>query len=159
MTLFRSVLCGPSSVLYGQASTGGLVNYSSKMPIDTPYHEIMTQIGNHDNYQVGCDFSGPVDENGKVLYRIVGIGRDARTQVSEIKDERLAIAPSLTIRPDSDTTLTLLGGFQRDPDGGLFNPVPSSGTLFSNPNGRLGPDQYFGDPGTDRSAEHTSELQ
>src|SRR3546814_20253316 len=82
------VLYGPSSVLYGQGSPGGLVNYSSKLPIDTPYHEIMTQIGNHDNYQVGFDFSGPVDENGKVLYRIVGIGRDARTPVSEIKEER-----------------------------------------------------------------------
>src|SRR3546814_2363403 len=43
------VLYGPSSVLYGQGSPGGLVNYSSKLPIDTPYHEIMTQIGNHDN--------------------------------------------------------------------------------------------------------------
>src|SRR3546814_12356805 len=80
---------------------------------------------------------------------------DWSSDVCSSDRERLAIAPSLTIRPDSDTTLTLLGGFQRDPDGGLFNPVPSSGTLFSNPNGRLGPDQYFGDPGTD----HLSRTQ
>lgn len=143
------VLFGPSSVLYGQGNPGGLVNFVSKLPTDTPYHEIMMQAGNHDNYQLGFDFSGPLDKDGTVLYRITGLGRDAETQVSDIKDQRIAIAPSVTIRPDRNTTFTLQGGYQRDPNGGLFNPVTASGTLFANPNGRLGPDQYFGDPNTD----------
>lgn len=143
------VLFGPSSVLYGQGSPGGLANFVSKQPTETPYHEIVMQAGNHNNYQLGFDFSGPVDRDRTVLYRITGLGRDARTQVSNIKDQRIAIAPSLTIRPDRNTTFTLQGGYQRDPNGGLFNPVPSSGTLFANPNGRLGPDQYFGNPDTD----------
>lgn len=143
------VLFGPSSVLYGQGNPGGMVNFISKLPTETPFHEVMLQAGNHDNYQLGFDFSGPLDQDGTILYRITGIGRDAGTQVSAIKDERVAIAPSLTIRPDRDTNLTLQAGYQRDPQGGLFNPVTASGTLFSNPNGRLGPDQYFGNPNTD----------
>lgn len=143
------VLHGPASVLYGQGSPGGLVNYSSKLPTDTPYHEIMAQIGNHNTYQLGFDFSGPVDQAGTVLYRVTGVARDAETQVSQIKDQRLAIAPSVTLKPDHDTTLTLQGSFQRDPNGGLFDVVPANGTLFANRNGRLGPDQYFGDPNRD----------
>ena len=143
------VLFGPSSVLYGQGNPGGLVNFVSKQPTDTPYHEVMLTAGNHDNYQLGFDFSGPLDKDGTVLYRITGLGRDSDTQVSAIKDDRVAIAPSVTIRPDRFTTLTVDAGYQRDPDGGLFNPVPASGTLTANPNGRLGPDQYFGNPNTD----------
>ncbi|CAB3728602.1 Ferrichrome outer membrane transporter/phage receptor [Paraburkholderia phenoliruptrix] len=143
------VLHGPASVLYGQGSPGGLVNYVSKLPMEQPYHEVMMQVGNHNNYQLGFDLSGPVDANGTVLYRVTGVARTAETQVSEIKDQRLAIAPSVTIRPDRDTTFTLQGSFQRDPNGGLFNPVPAGATLFSNPNGQLGPDKYFGDPNRD----------
>ncbi|MGC7404052.1 TonB-dependent siderophore receptor [Pandoraea pneumonica] len=143
------VMFGPSSVLYGQGNPGGLVNYTSKLPTEQAQHEITLQIGNHNTYQAGFDLSGPVNADGTVLYRVVGLARDAKTQVSAIKDERLAIAPSITFKPDRDTSFTLLGGYQRDPAGGLFNPVPASGTLFANPNGRLGPDQYFGDPNRD----------
>ncbi|CAH2789800.1 MAG: Ferrichrome-iron receptor [uncultured Caballeronia sp.] len=49
----------------------------------------------------------------------------------------------MTIRPDRDTTFTLQGSFQQDPNGGLFNPVTASGTLFANPNGQLGPLPVF----------------
>ncbi|MFM0752127.1 TonB-dependent siderophore receptor [Paraburkholderia strydomiana] len=150
------VLHGPASVLYGQGSPGGLVNYVSKLPTEQPYHELMMQIGNHNNYQLGFDFSGPVDKNGTVLYRLTGVARTAETQVSAIKDQRLAIAPSVTIRPNRDTTFTLQGSFQRDPNGGLFNPVPAGATLFSNPNGQLGPDKYFGDP--DRDGMHRTQY-
>ncbi len=150
------VLHGPASVLYGQGSPGGLVNYVSKLPMEQPYHEVMMQIGNHNNYQLGFDLSGPVDQNGTVLYRLTGVARTAETQVSEIKDQRLAIAPSVTIRPNRDTTFTLQGSFQRDPNGGLFNPVPAGATLFSNPNGQLGPDKYFGDP--DRDGMHRTQY-
>ncbi len=150
------VLHGPASVLYGQGSPGGLVNYVSKLPMEQPYHELMMQIGNHNNYELGFDLSGPVDKNGTVLYRLTGVARTAETQVSAIKDQRLAIAPSVTIRPNRDTTFTLQGSFQRDPNGGLFNPVPAGATLFSNPNGQLGPDKYFGDP--DRDGMHRTQY-
>jgi iron complex outermembrane recepter protein len=143
------VLHGPASVLYGQGSPGGLVNYVSKLPTEEPYHEVMMQVGNHDNYQLGFDFSGPLDKDGTVLYRVTGVGRTAETQVSQIKDQRIAIAPSVTIRPDRDTKLTLQASYQRDPNGGLFNPVPASGSVFTNPNGQFSPDRYYGDPNRD----------
>lgn len=143
-----NVLFGPSSVLYGQGSPGGLVDYTSKLPSDDAHNEVMLQIGNHDTYQVGFDVSG-ANKDGTILYRIVGLGRDAQTQASAIKDERIAIAPSITFRPDRDTSLTLLAGYQRDPEGGLFNPVPASGSIFYNPNGQLNPSQYYGDASRD----------
>lgn len=148
------VLRGPSSVLYGQGNPGGLVNYVSKLPTDTPHNEVMLQLGNNNYRQLGFDI-GSSNQDGTVSYRVVGLAREANTQVDQIKDHRFAIAPSLTFRLDSDTSITLLGGYQRDPEGGQFNPVPASGTLFYNPNGKLGPDQYFGNPDTD----HMSRTQ
>ncbi len=143
------VLHGPASVLYGQGSPGGLVNYLSKLPMAEPYHEVLMQIGNHANYQLGFDFSGPVDAGGTVLYRVTGVARTAETQVRQIKDQRLALAPALTIRPNRDTQLTLQASLQRDPNGGLFNPAPASGTVFRNPHGQFAPDRYFGDSARD----------
>ena len=146
------VLHGPSSVLYGQGNPGGLVNYVSKRPriMSVPFHEVTLQLGNYNYYQLDFDLGGPANKSDTVFYRITGLGRIANTQVDVIKDHRAAIAPALTFRPDSNTSLTFLSGYQHDPRGGLFNPVPASGTVFANPNGRLGPSQYFGNPNTDR---------
>ena len=144
------VLRGPSSVLYGQASPGGVVDMVTKRPTSEPLHSVEFGIGNHQRYQMGFDFGGPVDEDGKWLYRVTGLGRDANTQTDHVKEQRVGIAPALTWRPSGDTSLTLLASYQYDPEGGLFNPVPAYGTALWNPNGRLRPDAYLGDPDRDR---------
>lgn len=143
------VLHGPTSVLYGQGSPGGVIDMVSKLPTAEPLHVIEMGIGNHDRYQTGFDFGGPVDQDGKWLYRLTGLARDANTQTDHVKEERYAIAPSLTWRPGADTSLTFLANYQNDPDGGLFNPVPAAGTVTHNPNGDLRPRQYLGDPDSD----------
>ena len=82
------VLRGPSSVLYGQNSPGGMINVVSKRPTEEPLHELQAQIGNYSRRQIAGDFSGPVDENGKVLYRLTAMGLDSNTQVDHVKDDR-----------------------------------------------------------------------
>src|SRR5690606_38219852 len=42
------VLRGPSSMLYGQGSTGGIVNLVSKRPLEERQGEIGVVLGNHD---------------------------------------------------------------------------------------------------------------
>ncbi len=143
------VLRGPASVLYGQSSPGGIIDMVSKRPPEDPLHSVMVGIGNDQRRQAGFDFGGPLDAEGKWLYRLTGLARDSNTQTDHIGDERLAIAPALTWRPDADTSLTLLAHFQRDPQGGLFNPVPAYGSVRWNPNGRISPRDYLGDPDRD----------
>jgi iron complex outermembrane receptor protein len=96
------------------------------------------------------DLSGPVDQNGTILYRVTGLARDADTQTDHVKEQRIAIAPSVTFRPDRDTSLTLLSSYQYDPQGGLFNPVPAAGTILPNINGHISSHDYLGNPDTDR---------
>ncbi|MEQ9317345.1 MAG: TonB-dependent receptor plug domain-containing protein, partial [Henriciella sp.] len=45
------VLKGPASVLYGQGSPGGIVNYVSKTPRDTFGGELQAEIGNFNRYE------------------------------------------------------------------------------------------------------------
>ncbi|MCL5426837.1 MAG: TonB-dependent receptor plug domain-containing protein, partial [Gammaproteobacteria bacterium] len=65
------VFKGPSSILYGEAPPGGLINAVSKRPTDTPQGEVNLQLGNRNHRQVGIDTSGPLGESDDVRYRMV----------------------------------------------------------------------------------------
>lgn len=141
------VLRGPSSVLFGQGTPGGLVNLVSKKPTATPLREIELQAGTHSFTQAAFDFGGPVDEDGKVLYRLTGLTRSSQTQIDYQKDERIAIAPAITFRPNADTSLTILAQYQHDPYGGYYGFLPAVGTIQDLPDGgRIGRNFFDGSP-------------
>ncbi len=56
--------------------------------------------------------------------RFTASGFDVGSQVDHTGYERISIAPSLTWRPDNDTTLTVLGTYQRDPKAGFYKQLP-----------------------------------
>jgi iron complex outermembrane receptor protein len=99
----RGILRGPSSVLYGQGSVGGVLNLTSKRPQAERMREVQIQLGSHGRKQIASDMTGAMDDEGKWLYRLVAVGRDSNTQVDHVKDDRVVIAPSLTYRPSTDT--------------------------------------------------------
>ncbi|WP_459614955.1 TonB-dependent siderophore receptor [Bordetella sp. 2513F-2] len=144
------VLRGPSAMLYGQGSTAGIVNMVSKRPQDTFQGEVGVQLGNHDRKQIQADLTGPLDAEGKWLYRIVALKRDAGTQVDYVDDDRLVVAPSLTWRPSAATRLTLQALWQDDESGSTSQFLPWSGMRTSNPNGRIPTRRFIGEPDHDR---------
>ena len=142
------VLRGPASMLYGQAPTGGLINGASKLPSEVPYREIGVEYGSFDFKQVKLDMTGPLSQDGKWLYRIVGLAREADTQVDFVENDRLMLAPSLTYRPTNDTSITVLGNFRNDQSGSVQQFFPAIGTLTPNVNGqRVGFGTFAGEPG------------
>lgn len=143
------VLRGPSSVLYGQTGPGGMINVISKRPTEERHRELQVQLGGNSRRQVAGDFSGPLDDSGKLLYRITGLARDAQLAGSGLPNDRLFLAPSLTWRPSGDTSLTLLSHYLRIRDGSSYNGFPEVGTLLPNPNGHFSPKTYTGEPGFD----------
>lgn len=143
------VLRGPSSVLYGQNVPGGLVNQVSKRPQEIAANEMSLQVGSFDRRQVAGDFTGPVDADGKWLYRLTALGRESGTQTRHVDDDRILLAPSLTWRPNADTSLTLLAQYQKDRTGNTANFLPARGTLWSTDNGRIPIDFFSGDPSFD----------
>lgn len=140
-TLFRSepyaldrieVLRGPSSVLYGQGDAGGVINRVSKLPSATPHYEAELEYGSFQRKQAAVDLTGPATEDGTLMYRIIGVARDANTQFTypngdRISDDRLFLAPSLTWAPSAATRFTLLTEYLRDRSGGTIGTVTVNG--------------------------------
>lgn len=152
------VLRGPASVLFGQVNPGGLINLVSKRPTDTPYREINLQFGSYGRKQVGFDFSGPADPEGRFLYRLTGLVRDGDTQVDHVREQRIYIAPSFTFRPNENTSLTVFGKFQRDPAGGYYGFLPATGTLLPSASGRIPTNFFSGEPSYERFSRNIASI-
>ncbi|MFT5782403.1 MAG: iron complex outermembrane receptor protein [Pseudomonas sp.] len=144
------VLKGAASVLYGQSPPGGIINLQSKRPNLDAKSEVGLQYGSFDRKQVNFDVGGQLDEEGNVLYRVVGLSRDTGTQVDDVDAERLLLAPSMTLNLSDDTSLTLLASVQKDNSDPQLQFLPSSGTIASNPNGDIDTDTAVGDPSYER---------
>ncbi|MHC2087140.1 TonB-dependent siderophore receptor [Methylobacterium sp. CM6244] len=146
------LLKGPSSGLYGQNSPGGLLNLVSKRPTATPLREIQLQTGSFGRAQAAFDLSGPIDPEGRILYRLTGLARTTGTQLDYLEEDRIFIAPSLTLRPDADTSLTILSQYLNidSPGGGAPQGLPALGTLYANPKGRIPTKRFIGEPNYDR---------
>ncbi|WP_157776541.1 TonB-dependent siderophore receptor [Nitratireductor aquibiodomus] len=145
------VVRGPTSVLYGQGYPGGMINIVTKKPTSERLREVAVGVGNDGKLFGTFDFSGPLDAEGQFLYRLTGVGRRADNQVDLVGEERLAIAPSFTWKPSDNTSLTILGSFQRDPEGGFYGSLPEAGLLYPLSDGEYIPRNFFpGDPDFDR---------
>jgi len=144
------VLRGPSSMLYGQADLGGVINGVSKLPEEELSGEVWAQYGSHNRKQLGFDFTGAADQEGKLLYRLVGLQRDSDTQVDHVEDDGYFIAPSLTWRPSDDTSITLLVNRQESDSQVSAQFLPQAGTLQPGSQGFIGSERFVGEPGWDR---------
>lgn len=152
------VLKGPSSMLYGQGDLGGLVNSVSKLPKAEQQGEIWGQYGSFNRKQIAFDVTGPVDEEGKFLYRIVGLQRDADTQVDHVEDDGYVISPSFTWRPNEDTSLTFLLNRQENRGQVSAQFLPQSGTLDRGSLGYIGSETFVGEPGWDKYDREKTEI-
>ncbi|WP_444916660.1 TonB-dependent siderophore receptor [Microbulbifer sp. JMSA003] len=144
------VLKGPSSVLYGQGSTGGIVNMVSKRPQSDFGGEVMVQGGDYDRKVVAADVTGAMDSEGKWLYRVVGYTRDADAQVEHVEDNSTLFMPSISWRPSDDTEITFLANYQKDESGTTTAFLPWGGTIVENENGDIPTDVFLSEPGWDR---------
>ena len=150
------VLRGPSSVLYGAAAPGGIVNTVTKRPPSEAMGEINVDGGSFDRRQISADIGGPLDAQGEWSYRLTGLFRESNQFVDYSRDDRTYFAPALTWRPSAATSVTLLANYQRSKT--LYPPaVPVTGSLWTNPNGDIPRDRFLGEPNHNRfDVESTS---
>lgn len=144
------VLRGPSSVLYGAGSAGGLINHVTKRPQFTPSSEVGVQFGSYDRRQAQFDLTGPLGASDAFAGRVIGVARDSGTQVNHVADDRLLLNPSFTWRPAEGTEVTMIGNWVRDRLGLFPQFQPLAASLLA-PAGRRLPDDFFGgEPGFDK---------
>lgn len=147
------VLKGPASGLYGSGSVGGVVNTTSKTAAQDSDNLWQLSVGSNQRAQIAADVSGDLNTSGTLRYRIVGVLRNADTPVDFSQDDSLALAPSITWRPNDDTEVTLLANYQKSDGSPLLQFASLYGTL--EPATGFGNGTYFddtlfvGEPGFD----------
>lgn len=111
------VVKGPASVLYGQAQPGGFVNIILKKPqedrdavIDlkaTAYRGDKLSIGDATGWSAAADFTGPLDDKGRFLYRGVleNVDRDGWRDFTWNKSRYAAPSIKWNISPATSVTL------------------------------------------------------
>ncbi|MBE9200484.1 MULTISPECIES: TonB-dependent receptor [unclassified Nodularia (in: cyanobacteria)] len=139
------VLRGPASVLFGQGGAGGTVNIVTKKPQSIPSYSFEGTIGSFDTYGGSIDFTGPLNNEKTLLYRLNASASTTDTFVDFFNKDSYFIAPSLTWLIGKNTQLTLEAEYsdQKQPnDRGL----PALGTVLPNPNGKIPRNRFIGEP-------------
>ena len=146
------ILRGPSAVLYGGSGPGGIVNIISKKPPYAPNNIVETGVNSFGNGYFSFDSGGPVmTANGpsnELFYRLLGTVKGGPTQTDFTPDNSYFFAPSLTIKPDLDTTMTILASAYRN-DTRVQGFLPYVGTVVNAPFGRIPTRLFASDPSVD----------
>src|ERR1700744_2760473 len=133
------ILRGPSAILYGGSGPGGMVNIISKTPPFTRQNSIEAGVDNFGNGYTTFDVGGPVPTaNGpsnELFYRLIGSVKGGGTQTDFTNDNNYFFAPSITYKPDIDTTLTILASASRN-ETRVQNFLPYVGTVVNAPFGK-----------------------
>ncbi len=136
-------LKGPGSVLYGGGTfgVGGVVNTVTKKPLDEPYYATNLTIGNYDFYRPTIDLTGPLVSDRSLSYRLNLAYENAGSFRDFNSNENVFVAPALTWKIDSRTTLSTEFEHQHD----QF--VSDFGFPFERESLRLPRNRFLGVPG------------
>ncbi|MEP1080171.1 TonB-dependent siderophore receptor [Leptolyngbya sp. PL-A3] len=138
------VLRGPASVLYGLTQPGGIVNIVTEQPLSEPSYSFEFTGGQFSFYRPEIDLSGPLTEDGSLLYRLNLAYQNSGSFRDFVNTERVFVAPVLQWNISNDTSITLEGEYlYNDPvfDRGI--PALSDGSLV------VPRDRFLGYPSLD----------
>lgn len=122
------VLKGAASVLYGGTNPGGLINYVSKRPGFERRRYVETGVNDAGNAYIGFDVGDVANET--LSYRMTGRIAGGDTYSDFQNGWRGFISPSITWKPDEQTSLTILANYSHideNHSGGGF--LPYEGTV------------------------------
>jgi catecholate siderophore receptor len=109
------VLMGPSSMLFGRGSTGGVINQVTKKPSLTPASEVSVSASTTGLVRSTVDVNQPLSETSAFRISAMGQGGDATTRdQTDLKD--YGIAPSLKFGIGTPTQVTLTALVQHNRD-------------------------------------------
>lgn len=143
------VLKGPSSVLYGGGSAGGIVNIVSKQPDGRRFAAVEIGADEYGSVYGSTEISAPLSDS--LAIRANGLVRRGDTQVELAEGNRTFGALALGWTPFPGTSLTLRGSYMRDRSQRPTGFLPYEGFVTPLPDGRRIPiDLFVSDPSVDR---------
>ncbi|MDG6894824.1 TonB-dependent siderophore receptor [Volucribacter amazonae] len=154
------VVKGADSMTFGAAQAGGLINYISKRP-----HKdlvgggtIVSYVGNKNQRGIGLDYTGGLNADNSLRYRLVGSYARADGEWNGTWSESYYFAPSLSWDISDRTHLTLLASYLKNVGTPSSNFLPQSGTLVPTAYGKISRHANLGDPTQDYDRNHAKSI-
>jgi len=139
-------LKGPAAVLYGSGfAPGGIVNTVTKKPLETPFYSANLTAGSYGFYYPTIDITGPLTSDHSLLYRVNASYENTDSYRNFTGQESYFIAPALTWKIDSKTTLSTELEYLNS------NYTFESGFPLSPASLRLPTNRYLSEPGLNRT--------
>nr|WP_230623630.1 TonB-dependent siderophore receptor [Stutzerimonas stutzeri] len=148
------VLKGPASSLYGRGDPGGTINIVSKRPEYDRFARLDLSAGRWDRYRSSLDVNTPLDEDGKVLYRMNLAVEDNKSFRNYRSGERQFIAPAFSWELSPQTRLLVQAEVIRSSqvfDRGVVAPNDHLGSVSRS--------DFFGEPGDGEIDNNNESLQ
>lgn len=140
------VVKGPSAVLYGQVSPGGVVNQASKTPVAGQMQNLNLSVDEYGKYQSALDVGTALTSDGKVLGRFVGLYNNGPGTINDTNQQRWFAAPSLKVALGDRTEIILQAYYQSDSGRAEFALMPYVGTVKKTSGGFISNRTFLGDP-------------
>jgi iron complex outermembrane receptor protein len=106
-------LKGPASAMYGMGDPGGVINIRTKGPQASPAYTLQSRFGSWDYREVSVDATGPLNQDGTVLYRFLGGHLTTDSFRDYAEDDRCWLAPSLALQLSESTILRINYSFTK----------------------------------------------
>jgi catecholate siderophore receptor len=108
------VLYGPSSMLFGRGSTGGVINQVSKKANLTESAEVSAMVGTSDRYRTTVDVNHPLTDTAAIRLNAFGQSLGSTRDVMKSKD--YGVAPEVRFGIGTPTEVTLSALIQHNND-------------------------------------------
>jgi catecholate siderophore receptor len=120
------VLMGPSSMLFGRGSTGGVINQVTRKPRLASFGEATASVTSNGLVRSTVDLNRPLGENA--AFRIAAMAQDGdATNRDQNKLHDYGIAPSLALGLGTPTTITASALLQHNRDMADYGVPPLNG--------------------------------
>ncbi len=101
------VIKGPASALFANTDPGGTVNTVTKKPLDVDRKSVSFATGSYNTYRITSDFTGPMNKEKTLLYRLNLAYQNAESFRVLQGGEDMVIAPSISFIPTDRTQVNV----------------------------------------------------
>ena len=101
------VIKGPASATFSSVDPGGSINLVTKKPLAFNRKEISLSTGSFNTIRSTLDFTGPLNEDKTLLYRINGAFQEAKSYRDLVRNNSILFSPSISYIPNEKTAINV----------------------------------------------------
>jgi iron complex outermembrane receptor protein len=132
------VVKGAASATFASVDPGGSINLVTKKPLAVDRKEISFSAGSFSTVRATLDFTGPLNKEKTLLYRLNGAYQEAKSYRDLVRNNSFLLSPSISYIPNKKTSINvemIMSNMNGNLDRGqpIFGAVAGATNLNSTP--------------------------